>query len=131
MSRNVKLGCCVDGKCSPHTCMHLPEGKTCGDCVHLSRCLAFGFTRSPERTSCDFYPRRFVVRETSNAYTSIVDELARRILRIAHERPEILQSSVAFDMFKFGLECSDLGPNLLQANAALEVARRRQREGRS
>lgn len=56
-------GCCVDKKygtgCTPNTCMDLPDGKTCADCAHLSRCLSFGFTSSPERTSCDFFPRRF------------------------------------------------------------------------
>lgn len=38
--------------------MKLPEGKTCGDCCHIRRCKAFGFTW-PERTSCDFYPNKF------------------------------------------------------------------------
>ncbi len=51
-------GCCVDKDCKPHTCMALPAGKTCGDCVHVGRCtLLFGI--KPEATICDFYPRRF------------------------------------------------------------------------
>lgn len=29
-----KHGCCADKACSDTTCMELPSGKTCGDCVH-------------------------------------------------------------------------------------------------
>lgn len=39
--------------------MKLPEGKTCGDCWHVKRCRAFGFTSSEANTGCDFHPRRF------------------------------------------------------------------------
>lgn len=39
--------------------MALPEGKSCADCKHIRRCVAFGYS-APENTSCDFYPRRFV-----------------------------------------------------------------------
>ncbi len=39
--------------------MQLPEGKTCGDCQHIKRCRAFGFTSSEANTSCDFWPSRF------------------------------------------------------------------------
>lgn len=42
-----------------HAEMRLPPGKTCGDCVHLSRCIGFGFTSSAENVSCDFWPRRY------------------------------------------------------------------------
>jgi len=51
-------GCCVDRACTPHTCMELPEGTTCGSCVHLSRCLRL-FGCKPDNTSCDWFPRRF------------------------------------------------------------------------
>jgi hypothetical protein len=44
--------------------MRLPRGKTCDDCVHIRRCVAFGFS-SPERTSCDFWPSRF--KDTARA----------------------------------------------------------------
>lgn len=55
-------GCCVDKKygkgCTEETCMQLPEGKTCGDCVHIHRCKAmFGHVETD--TSCDWFPRRF------------------------------------------------------------------------
>jgi len=56
----LRLGCCVDGSCTSQTCMGLPEGKKCGDCRHLRRCMALGYTESPERTECDFFPRRFL-----------------------------------------------------------------------
>ncbi len=53
-----KQGCCVDEDCTEDTCMNLPDGKTCGDCVNGSRCIAiFGHTESD--TYCDFFPRRF------------------------------------------------------------------------
>lgn len=45
----------------------LPDGKTCGDCVHLRRCRAFGFTSSPENAQCDFSPSRFVPTNESVA----------------------------------------------------------------
>lgn len=51
-------------RCNSETCMKLPGGKTCGDCVHIQRCEAFGFAGkgdvpAREETSCDFFPRRF------------------------------------------------------------------------
>jgi hypothetical protein len=52
------MGCCVDKACTPETCMNLPEGKTCGDCVHAHRCCAI-FGHKPEDTTCDWFPRRF------------------------------------------------------------------------
>lgn len=54
----AKQGCCVDKKCDTESCMNLPDGKTCGDCMHARRCIAmFGHTATD--TYCDFYPRRF------------------------------------------------------------------------
>ena len=38
--------------------MRLPEGYTCADCVHIKRCLAFGYSWA-ERKQCDFYPNKF------------------------------------------------------------------------
>ncbi len=56
-------GCCDDRKygkgCNVDTCMQLPQGKTCVDCAHLSRCVAI-FGHKPEDTYCDFFPRRFL-----------------------------------------------------------------------
>ena len=51
-------GCCVDGHCTPDTCMDLPDGQTCGDCIHVRRCVAM-FGHFPTDTSCDWFPRRF------------------------------------------------------------------------
>lgn len=39
--------------------MQLPDGKTCGDCAHVRRCVAI-FGHKPEDTYCDFFPRRFL-----------------------------------------------------------------------
>lgn len=45
--------------------MQLPKGKTCADCFHVERCVAFGFTQ-PTRTMCDFFPSRFMARPVRN-----------------------------------------------------------------
>lgn len=39
--------------------MRLPPGKTCVECRHYSRC-AWLLNRSPESTTCDWFPSRFV-----------------------------------------------------------------------
>ena len=55
-------GCCADKACTPKTCMDLPDGKTCGDCVHIKRCKAiFGHTETD--TVCDWFPRKFRQRD--------------------------------------------------------------------
>lgn len=55
---NSHHGCCADEACTDATCMALPEGKTCGDCVHVYRCTTM-FGHSPSDTYCDWFPRRF------------------------------------------------------------------------
>ena len=57
--RTWQLGCCADKACTPETCMELPSGKTCGDCVHRNRCQLFGFTDGIDTVNCSFYPRRY------------------------------------------------------------------------
>ena len=58
-------GCCADKACTEATCMELPPGKKCGDCVHAYRCcLMFGHGNMD--TYCDWFPRRFH-EKTSNA----------------------------------------------------------------
>lgn len=54
-------GCCRDKKCNEENCMKLPASKKCRDCVHITRCLALGYTVQ-ESCECDFFPRRFVLR---------------------------------------------------------------------
>ena len=39
--------------------LELPEGKTCGDCVHFERC-EWLISCKRDRTSCDWHPIRFV-----------------------------------------------------------------------
>lgn len=58
----MMLGCCVDKKygtgCTEQTCMQLPDGETCGTCIHFARCAAMhGADKSC--TTCDFFPRQF------------------------------------------------------------------------
>lgn len=48
----------LDGRCTSHTCMNLPDGVTCGDCIHIKRCSAI-FGHEPEDRYCDWFPRRF------------------------------------------------------------------------
>ena len=60
-------GCCADKKygkgCNEHTCMTLPAGKTCGDCVRCKSCAGFlGSRFKPTNTVCDWFPRAFVQR---------------------------------------------------------------------
>ena len=50
--------------------MKLPAGATCGGCGHIERCLAFGFTASHTRTTCDFSPSRFVARSANDNGTA-------------------------------------------------------------
>lgn len=38
--------------------MNLPEGKTCGDCLHMKRCFAM-FGHIPADEVCDWYPSRY------------------------------------------------------------------------
>jgi hypothetical protein len=44
--------------------MRLADGLRCDDCRHFSRCAGFGFT-TPGRTSCDFWPTRFLAKATT------------------------------------------------------------------
>ena len=57
-TRTYKHGCCIDKSCTDRTCMQLPAGTTCGDCVHIYRCSKI-FGHTPADTYCDWYPRRF------------------------------------------------------------------------
>lgn len=51
----------------------LPEEKTCADCAHEERCLAFGYTarkysgRYEAPASCDFSPSAFRERPAAPA----------------------------------------------------------------
>jgi len=41
--------------------MDLPDGKTCGDCVHIERCKAiFGHIEADKY--CDWFPIRFYLK---------------------------------------------------------------------
>ena len=42
--------------------LNLPPGKTCGDCVHIARCMTmFGHIEADE--TCDWYPIRYSPKE--------------------------------------------------------------------
>lgn len=55
----MKPGCCIDHSCTTKTCMTLPEGATCGQCVHIQRCSDI-FGHVALDTTCDWFPRLFV-----------------------------------------------------------------------
>lgn len=57
-------GCCVDKACTSDTCMKLPDGKTCGDCRHVERCVSM-FGHVPSDAYCDWFPRRFAEKPVS------------------------------------------------------------------
>lgn len=40
--------------------MELPAGRTCGDCVHFKRTCEWLISCKPDRTSCDWWPVRFL-----------------------------------------------------------------------
>lgn len=40
--------------------MLLPDGFSCSDCVHSSRCITL-FDQKERNTSCQFYPNRFEI----------------------------------------------------------------------
>jgi hypothetical protein len=49
---------CKYGPQKAHASLHLPTGKTCGDCVHITRCQAI-FGHVPADKYCDWFPIRF------------------------------------------------------------------------
>lgn len=48
---------------SPANESNLPDGVSCGDCVHFERCKRFISAR-PDDEVCDWIPSRFVLRST-------------------------------------------------------------------
>jgi len=61
---SAKNGCCRDKDCTTSTCMDLPSGKICGDCVHSIRCSSI-FGGKDENDYCQFFPRRFQEKRTA------------------------------------------------------------------
>lgn len=50
------------------------------------------------------------------------DELCRRIVDLAKEKPEVITIDSPWDLFRLGLKCDDLNPSLAQASGALAKA---------
>ena len=50
--------------------MTLPQGKTCGDCVHFLRCQAIVCQQETSEV-CDWYPIRFVEKKTPKRPTIV------------------------------------------------------------
>lgn len=57
----MKHYCCEQRACRPETCVALPDGKTCGDCVYAHLCSR-GKAEHNAQTACDTFPRRFKER---------------------------------------------------------------------
>ena len=60
--------------------MDLPEGKTCGDCVHCRRCTGM-FGHIPADESCDWSPSRFRPAVTDAAPVTLATVKPPRDLR--------------------------------------------------
>lgn len=56
-------------------------------------------------------------------YAATIDKLVERIMALPNEK--VLACKSAWDLFKIGLQCDDLGPSLAQAMGALAEAKRR------
>lgn len=64
------------------------------------------------------------------SYTETVQLLSDRILALIDAHESVLSMKNPFKLFGFQeFECSDLGPSLLQAQMALELAQARYRSG--
>lgn len=50
--------CCALKECSESTCMVLPSGKTCGDCVRVDYCTAI-WGQKKTSAECGYFPCRF------------------------------------------------------------------------
>jgi len=57
----MKPRCCHEKSCTPEDCMILPDGKTCGDCVHRRWCENI-IGKTLQDDTCDFFPRRFTCK---------------------------------------------------------------------
>jgi orotidine-5'-phosphate decarboxylase len=101
-SSRLQWGCCVDKKCTPVTCMDLPKGKTCGDCIHTSKCVEM-FGHAKIDTYCDWFPRRFQMETlVSRESHRIVFPLDGMDLEEAKRWMRRLQGRVGY--LKIGLE---------------------------
>ncbi len=61
MHTGEELLCRSDAR-STYKTLNLPEGKTCADCVHTTRCCSI-FGHVPADETCDFFPIRFRARK--------------------------------------------------------------------
>lgn len=61
--------------------MDLPEGKTCGDCVHCGRCTSI-FGHIPADESCDWSPSRFRPAVTSGEPVTLANIKPPRCPRV-------------------------------------------------
>jgi hypothetical protein len=57
----MQHGCCTDKTCTPQTCMELPEGVRCRQCLLKVQCVdLLGDSYDENHTYCDWFPRRFI-----------------------------------------------------------------------
>lgn len=47
--------------CNEQTCMQLPDGLTCSQCVHIERCCKI-YGQKADANHCQWFPRRFQER---------------------------------------------------------------------
>ena len=58
---------CPDGRATYAT-LELPPNTTCSDCRHFKRTCEWLISCQPDRTSCDWYPVRFIRLEAPDAH---------------------------------------------------------------
>ena len=59
--------------------MVLPEGKTCGDCVHFRHCSGL-FGHKVSDTYCDWFPRRFYAKFAVGETVTTIDGVPQGIV---------------------------------------------------
>lgn len=119
------MGCCADKACTSETCMLLPEGKTCGDCVHCYRCTRI-YGMHETDTACSFFPRKFLDKETwKRKETEKMDDVFSQDVtwndhRWAHEKEKLRSSLV--DQIKIAGIDNHVGiPDYVLAAAMIET----------
>lgn len=71
-----------------HDDMALPEGRTCGDCVHCKRCCAI-FGHVPEDTRCDWSPSRYQEAATLPTQREVADQIHNLETRLAEAEANV------------------------------------------
>ena len=62
--------------------------------------------------------------DSAAVYNGVAEELAKRILALIPDNPQLLEMTDCWELFKVpGFNCKDLGPTMFQAGWALNKAK--------